>query len=82
MWILITFVIAMLMVAGLAFVILANNAFDDEDPDMYWYDETQVITCPHQGEKTDVVINASVTCETIHTVCDDCGQVLNVRIDC
>lgn len=55
--------------------------FDDADPDMDWYDNYTVIDCPHI-EKTDVVVESNVTCEVVHTICDDCGQVLNTRIDC
>lgn len=61
---------------------LAKQCFDDTDPDMYYYDNYAVINCHHTGDKTDVVVNSCVTCETIHTICDTCGKVLKRRIDC
>lgn len=61
---------------------LANKCFDDEDPDLDWYNNYAKQNCPHEGEKTDVIIDSAVTCEVIHTICDDCSQVLNVKIEC
>jgi len=79
----ITILIVCLIVLFLYLLVkLANGCFDDADPDMYYYDNYSVIACPHQGEKTDVVVNSCVTCETVHTICDDCGEVLNVKVDC
>jgi len=66
----------------LVFAFIANHCFYDDDPDMYPNDNYSVLTCPHTGEKTDVTVESNVTCETIHTICDDCGKVLKVRIDC
>lgn len=60
---------------------LANRCFDDNDPDLNWYDNYKVDKCPHLN-KTDVTVESNVTCETIHTICDDCGKILNVRTDC
>lgn len=37
--------------------------------------------CPHFNE-TDQVVTSNVTCETIHTVCEDCGTITNIRTDC
>jgi len=66
----------------IAFATLAFCVFNDKDPDQQFYYNYAILQCPHTGEKTDVVVNSCVTCETVHTVCDDCGQVLNVRHDC
>lgn len=79
-FILILIVLAVTIIGIL--LIFSNDCFDDLDPDMFFYDEYSVIQCPHKGQKTDVVVNSCVTCETIHTVCDDCGEVLNVKTDC
>lgn len=38
--------------------------------------------CPHNGEKTDVVMHSAVGCEEVHTFCDDCGEDLGKRTDC
>ena len=38
--------------------------------------------CPHDGDKTDMVVNVACTCETIYTICDDCDEVLNIKTDC
>ncbi|CDF80600.1 hypothetical protein BN863_28880 [Formosa agariphila KMM 3901] len=38
--------------------------------------------CKHLGEKTDVIINSTVTCETIQTICDDCGTPIKERTEC
>jgi len=75
-------IIILIVIACLVLCLLAEFCFDDNDPDMCWYDNYAVIQCPHQGEKTDVVVNSCVTCETIHTICDDCGEVLNTKTDC
>jgi len=80
--IIIPLVIALVMLFLYLLGKLANGCFDDTDPDMQYYDNYAVIACPHTGEKTDVCVASCVTCETIHTVCDDCGTVLNVKIDC
>lgn len=60
---------------------VASRCFDDNDPDMYWYDNYTVIKCPHL-ETTDVTVDSTVTCETIHTICDACGKVLEQRTEC
>lgn len=73
-------IVFFVLIGGLAF--LANFCFYDDDPDMYPNDNYSVLTCPHSGNKTDVTVKSTVTCETIHTYCDDCGEVLNVRTDC
>jgi len=65
----------------MAFAFVANRCFDDNDPDLYPYDNYAVLDCPHY-EKTDVTVSSNVTCETVHTICDACGKVLNVRTDC
>lgn len=58
-------------------------AFDDDDPDMDYMDNYAVSTCPHpEKHRTDVVVQSHVTCEVIHTICDDCSAVLNIRTDC
>ena len=67
---------------------LAENCFDDEDPDMY-IDTfsppskcTQaLIGCTHP-EQTDIVVETATTCEDIWTICDVCSEVLNKRTDC
>jgi steroid 5-alpha reductase family enzyme len=61
---------------------VAHNSYDDSDVDMNWYDNYTVIKCPHTGEKTDVVVESSVTLEVVHTICVACGEVLNIKIEC
>jgi len=80
-FLIITFIVLAITIIGF-FLFFANDCFDDLDPAMFWHDNYKVIQCPHKDQKTDVVINSCVTCETIHTVCDDCGEVLNVKTDC
>lgn len=69
---------------------LEGGCFDDKDPDQFWddsYKESErpyidyTNNCKH-NEKTDVTVCSCVTCETIHTICDDCGSVLNVKVEC
>lgn len=71
------------IISGLMYVLsrLANRYFDDNDQDQFWHDNYTVLDCPHVN-KTDVTVHSCVTCETVHTICDDCGEVLNVRHDC
>lgn len=55
----------------------------------YWY----IISLKFKGEMksskqcahndcTEVTVSSAVTCETIHTICDDCSEILNIRTDC
>lgn len=69
---------------GIAWVICkaAQRCFDDEDPDLDWYDNYKVENCPHTGDKTLVNVSSACNCEIVHTVCDDCGATLKVDIDC
>lgn len=73
------FAIVILIIALV--VILSHFCFDDSDPDMYWHDNYTVIECAHL-ECTDVVVESNVTCETIHTICDDCGKIIRKRTEC
>ena len=76
-----TLVIATIIAIGYLFHRLSQLCFDDDDPDMDWMDNYVVFDCPHINV-TGVVVESSVTCETIHTICDDCKKVLNIRTDC
>lgn len=60
---------------------LAVYCFNDDDQDQFWYNEFATGDCPHENQ-SKVNVSSAVNCETIHTVCDDCSQVLNVEIDC
>ncbi|WP_166964669.1 hypothetical protein [Yeosuana marina] len=74
----------LLIVIGImAIIVLVFSliSFDDEDPDMDWYDNYAVLECPHLN-KSLVTVSSSVNCETVHTVCDDCSKVLKVEHDC
>lgn len=75
-------IIIILIIAVSLLFFFASFCFEDTGPDMDWHDNYAVIQCPHHGEKTDVVVNSCVTCETVHTICDDCGEVLNTKTDC
>lgn len=72
---------AVLLVLFVIIAIVAQFAFDDKDPDIYWLDEYTVTKCPHL-HTTDVVVSSAVNCEEIHTICDDCSKVLKRRVDC
>lgn len=37
--------------------------------------------CPHKN-KSLVVVNSVVTCETVHTICNDCKKVLKIETNC
>ena len=74
-------IIGAIVLLALFLMVLSFFCFDDNDPDMDWYDNYTTIQCPHI-EKTDVIVNATVTCEEVWTVCDNCSEVLNKRTDC
>ena len=78
-----TFLLIIFVFAVIIYVygLISLFCFDDQDPDQYWLDNYAVIECPHINV-SDVVVNSTVTCETVHTICDDCSKVLNVRTDC
>lgn len=61
---------------------VSKCTFNDNDADQFWYDNYAVLECPHQGSKSLVSVDSSCGCETIHTVCDDCGKTLKVEIEC
>lgn len=80
-----TFLLILVVIAIIVYVfgLISLFCFDDEDPDIDWMDNYAVVACPHPPDhRTDVVVASSVTCETIHTICDDCSAVLNTRTDC
>ncbi|WP_435135772.1 hypothetical protein [Formosa sp. A9] len=75
------------------FILKYSYSLDDLDPFSYnndWDDNLAPehmpclppAPCLHDAEKSDVVICCTVTCETIHTLCDQCGQILNIRTEC
>lgn len=39
------------------------------------------LQCPH-SHVTDCVVSTNVTCEEIYTVCSNCGEITNTRIEC
>lgn len=78
---LIIFLILILVIAVVKIIVaFSNDCFAELDSGLFCFDQAEL--CQHQSEKTDVVINTCVTCETIHTICDNCGKILNVKIDC
>lgn len=60
--------------------VLAHLVFDDEDPDLFWYDNYAVIECPHL-HLFDVVEEAFANYELVGTYCTDCGERLDSRQD-
>lgn len=92
-WILICIGLA---AACILITFIAYNCFDDNDPDQDWYDNYAAgefyqeagrpyvelpFNCKHEGDKTLVTVSSPVNYEVVHTVCDDCGQTLNVDVD-
>lgn len=71
-------VFGILILIGGLFCVLVYQLFQD---DLYMHWVGNATDCPHT-DRTDVVVSSSVTCETIHTICDDCSAVLNTRTDC
>ncbi len=66
---------------GIALIgVLAHMVFEDDDPELLWYDEYAVIECPHL-DLTDVVEEAFADYELVGTYCFDCGERLSVRQD-
>lgn len=78
---LILIVIVIIVFIVCVFYLFSNNVFDDEDPDMDWHDNYAVLDCPHINQRL-VTESSAVNCETVHTVCSDCGKVLNIEVDC
>lgn len=89
-----TSLIILIAVIVIALVYCAiSRCFDDDDPDLYWYDNYAApikgatptygaINCKHDKGKTDIVVDSTVTCEEVWTICDYCQEVLNKRTDC
>lgn len=91
-------IICVFILLSIALVILSHMSFDDNDPDIFWHDNyddmplemyaechrpyIEPLPCKHTGEKTDVVMWVTCTCEEIHTFCDDCGENLGIRREC
>ena len=76
---LIIFVITVVLI--IMFGIVCYMVFDDDDPDMDYLNSYTPVTCLHI-HKTDVTVKSTVTCETIQTICDDCGEVIKTRTEC
>lgn len=82
-------VIGILVFISLAIMVVARDCFDDSDPYIDWHNNyveaerphVAMDNCPHIN-KTDIPVNVAATCEKIYTMCDDCNEVLNIRIDC
>ncbi|WP_435138852.1 hypothetical protein [Formosa sp. A9] len=74
------------------FILKYRYSLDDLDPfnyNNYWNDNIAPdhqsivpINCKHKGGTTDVVQTIAVNCETINTLCNDCGQVLTSYTEC
>lgn len=47
-----------------------------------WYCLKPTTECRHEGDKTLVTVQSAVTCETVQTICDDCGGILETNIEC
>jgi|GEM_PF-5895066 len=63
-----------LILAGIVIVIEEEREYRQRKCEM---------NCPTgHANPIDVVVQAAVTCETVHTICPDCGKVLNERTDC
>lgn len=79
-----TITIAILIIGTLIGLLnwLCSKCFDDHDEDMDYNNNYAVIKCPHLGDKTQKVVDSCVTCETVHTICDDCGMVLKETLEC
>lgn len=83
-------VVGVLALLAIALFVISYFCFNDEDPDMDWYDNYQVAErphvelheqCSHTGETTHVVYWAAASIETIRTICDDCGETISTRIE-
>lgn len=84
-------VVVLLVIVCAVIMYIAKHCFDDDDPDMFWYDnydgchEPYVALknhCDHTGDKTLVNESSAVNCETVLTICDDCGKILKRETDC
>ncbi len=81
MLIIVSIILVAILFVYLICVFVSRLIFNDQDPDMYWYDNYSVIECPHL-KCTIRVVDSVATCEVTHTICDDCGEVINEHIDC
>lgn len=67
---------------------ICERCFDDNDPDMFWYDnyaapskgyygnDLPQLKCQHLGEKNLVAEWTACGCEKVNMHCDDCGKIL------
>lgn len=87
-------IVILFIIIALAIIVISYWHFKDDDPDMFliddysdnpgYYGNTHPVTppdCKHKN-KTDVVVWVTTVCEQVHTICDDCETVLNIRTDC
>lgn len=84
-------VIIVFALSAVGIVVVSYCCFNDNDADMFWHDNYAECqrpyvaakeTCNHTGDKTDVVVWTTTTCECVHTICDNCGKVLKENTDC
>ena len=66
------------IIAGMLYVFceaVERYSYFDKAP------EKNESSCPHK-DVVDVIVDSNVTCETIQTICMDCGKVLDERTEC
>jgi hypothetical protein len=81
-------VVGVLALLAIALFVISYFCFNDEDPDMDWYDNYAVAErphiepspspspCKHTGEKSLVCEWTVCGCEKVNTYCDACGAMI------
>ncbi|MGC1471519.1 MAG: hypothetical protein WA775_02910 [Psychroserpens sp.] len=74
-------ILTFMVVMGLILWLLSERCYSN-DPEADFYDNYAVIECPHDGERSTVVVQSAVTCEVTNIVCDMCGKTLSKTVEC
>ena len=78
-------ILGIIAILSIIVFIFCHFCFDDQDPDMDWYDThtesehpnvAMNTECNHSGEKSLVCEWTICGCEKVNTHCDDCGEIV------